>query len=150
MAEFERQVGAVEWRNREQRLKLIGVVCDCCNLKIFPPTIVCPDCSSEVTTKFAFSGRGEIYTYTTQLPPPGKEEDGPKTIAIIKLVEGPFLAAQITDLANPFDPQDRLNSSKPLEIGTQVEMVTRIVNKNGDRGIINYSYKFRPVELKSL
>jgi uncharacterized OB-fold protein len=103
---------------------------------LFPPRDVCPECGKEAKTLFQFSGRGEVYSYTTVYEPPaGYEEQAPYTVAIVKLEEGPLVTAQLTDL-----------DGRKVEIGTPVEMVTRKLRSDGDeRGILVYGYKFRPV-----
>jgi uncharacterized protein len=85
---------------------------------------------------YKFSGRGEVYSFTTIFEPPaGFEENVPYTVALIKLDEGPLVTAQLTDLGET-----------PVEIGMPVEMVTRRLRQDGDeRGLIVYGYKFRPV-----
>lgn len=124
------------WRLRQQRYGLVGEVCPHCSVKIFPPRDVCPECGKEAKEIYQFSGRGEIYSYTTVYEPPaGYEENAPYTVALIKLDEGPLVTAQLTDLGD-----------NPIEIGTRVEMVTRRLRQDGDeRGLIVYGYKFRPV-----
>lgn len=124
------------WRLKKQRYALVGEVCPHCEAKIFPPRDVCPECSQEAKTEFQFSGRGEVYSYTTVYDAPaGYEEQAPYTVALIKLEEGPVITAQLTDLDN-----------QPVEIGMPVEMVTRKLRNDGDeRGLIVYGYKFRPV-----
>jgi uncharacterized protein len=44
------------------------------------------------------------------------------------------VTAQLTDV-----DRDR------VQIGLQVELVTRVLRANGSRGAIEYGYKFRPV-----
>ena len=124
------------WRLRKQRYGLVGEVCPHCEAKIFPPRDVCPECGQEAKTLYSFSGRGEVYSYTTVYDAPqGFEENAPYTVALVKLEEGPLVTAQLTDLG---DDQ--------VEIGTPVEMVTRRLRQDGDeRGLIVYGYKFRPV-----
>lgn len=124
------------WRLKKQRYALVGEVCPHCDAKIFPPRDVCPECSREAKTEFQFSGRGEVYSYTTVYDAPaGYEEQAPYTVALVKLAEGPVITAQLTDLDN-----------KAVEIGMPVEMVTRKLRNDGDeRGLIVYGYKFRPV-----
>lgn len=85
--------------------------------------------------RFAFSGMGEIYSYTVvQEAPEGFEEQAPYVLALVKLDEGPMITAQITDL-----------DEQPLAIGDRVEMVTRKLTTEGKRGMIVYGYKFRKV-----
>jgi hypothetical protein len=124
------------WRLRKQRYGLVGEVCPHCDAKIFPPRDVCPECGGEAKTLFNFSGRGEVYSYTTIYEPPqGYEDQAPYTVALVKLEEGPMVTAQLTDL-----------DKGKVEIGTPVEMVTRRLREDSnERGIIIYGYKFRPV-----
>ncbi len=124
------------WRLKQQRYSLVGEICPYCDAKIFPPCDVCPECGHEAKTQYSFSGRGEVYSYTTVYDPPaGYEEYAPYTVALIKLQEGPLITAQMTDLGDT-----------PVQIGMPVEMVTRRLREDGDeRGILVYGYKFRPV-----
>jgi uncharacterized OB-fold protein len=55
-------------------------------------------------------------------------------VALVKLEEGPLVTAQLADV----EPED-------VSIGMPVEMVTRKLRTEGDRGLIAYGYKFRPV-----
>jgi uncharacterized OB-fold protein len=123
------------WRLKNQRYKLVGEVCPHCTAKLFPPRDVCPECGGEAKTLYHFSGRGEVYSYTTVYDPPaGYEENAPYTVALIKLEEGPMVTAQLTDLGD-----------EEIQIGTPVEMVTRRLRSDGDeRGLLVYGYKFRP------
>ncbi len=124
------------WRLKKQRYSLVGEVCPHCDAKIFPPRDVCPQCGREAKNEYAFSGRGEVFSYTTIYDAPaGFEDVAPYTVALIKLAEGPMVTAQLTDLG-----------SQPVEIGMPVEMVTRRIRQDGDeRGMLVYGYKFRPV-----
>ncbi len=126
---------ARHWRLKKQRYSLVGEVCPHCDSKIFPPRDICPDCGQEAKELYSFSGRGEVYSFTTVYDAPaGYEENAPYTVALIKLNEGPMVTAQLTDLEN-----------RKVEIGTPVEMVTRKLRNDGDeRGMLVYGYKFRP------
>ena len=123
------------WRLKKQRYALVGEVCPHCEAKIFPPRDVCPECGGEAKTAYAFSGKGEVYSFTRMgNAPAGFEEQAPYTVALIKLQEGPIVTAQLTDLGD----QD-------VQIGMPVEMVTRkLRSDDGDKGILVYGYKFRP------
>jgi uncharacterized OB-fold protein len=104
---------------------------------LFPPRDVCPECGAPAKTPFAFSGRGEVFSYSTVFQAPAShEEQAPYTVALVKLEEGPLVTAQLTDV-------DR----KDVKIGMSVEMATRVLQSNGDRGAIVYGYKFRPINL---
>jgi uncharacterized OB-fold protein len=123
------------WRLQQLNYRLIGEVCKECGSKIFPPRDVCPECHQPAYEPFTFSGRGEIYSYTTiRTPPQGYEEYAPYAVALVKLEEGPLVTAQLTDV-----------SADEVQIGQPVEMVTRKIREFGEDGIIVYGYKFRPV-----
>ena len=124
------------WRLKKQRYNLVGEVCPHCEAKIFPPRDVCPNCGGEAKEPYAFSGQGEVFSYTVMHDAPtGYDTTTPYTVAVVKLAEGPMVTAQLTDLGE-----------KPVEIGMPVEMVTRRIREDGsERGIIVYGYKFRPV-----
>lgn len=123
------------WRLKQQRYGLVGEICPHCNYKIFPPRDICPDCGMDAKTTFQFSGKGEVYSFTTvHQAPAGHEENAPYTLALVQLEEGPMISAQLTDL-----------DDKAIEIGMPVEMVTRKLRSEGDRGLLIYGYKFRPM-----
>ncbi len=123
------------WRLRKQRYQLVGEICEKCGSAIFPPRDVCPECEAPAQTPYVFSGRGEVYSYSTVYhPPKGFEEYAPYTVALVRLEEGPMVTAQLTDVA----PEE-------VQIGMPVEMVTRQMYADGEDGVIAYGYKFRPL-----
>ena len=125
------------WRNSRQQLRLEGEICrsqKCHDKKIFPPRDICPDCGQEAKEPYQFSGRGTVYSVTKVIDAPsGHEHNAPYPMALVKLEEGPTLTSQLTDLGNQIP-----------EINMPVEMVTRKLSSDGDKGVINYGYKFRP------
>ncbi len=77
--------------------------------------------------------RGTIYSYTlVQEPPAGFEAQAPYYLALVQLPDGSLITAQLTDF------------TAEVEIGMEVEMVTRKLRTDGERGMIVYGYKFRP------
>lgn len=128
---------ARHWRLKGQRYRLEGEIC-AKGHPVFPPRDICPTCATTAQIPYQFSGKGEVYSYTAVYEAPmGYEETIPYAVALIRLLEGPLVTAQLTDLGD----------EKPY-IGMPVEMVTRKLKEDGDeRGLIVYGYKFRP-ELK--
>ncbi|MCO6449233.1 MAG: Zn-ribbon domain-containing OB-fold protein [Caldilineales bacterium] len=125
---------ARNWRVKKQRYSLTGEICHHCGSKVFPPRDVCPDCTKPAYDPFRLSGRGEVYSFTTVYEAPaGFQAQAPYNLALIKLEEGPMLTAQLTDV----EPGH-------VAIGMPVEMVTRKLGQDGDEGLIQYGYKFRP------
>lgn len=122
------------WRTTGQRYQLVGEVCPHCNNKIFPPRDICPTCEKEAKTPFQFSGKGEVYSFSTiHAAPAGFEKFVPYMVALIRLAEGPLITAQLTDV-----------NEDEVKIGMPVEMVTRVLREDGERGMLVYGYKFRP------
>lgn len=121
------------WRLKQQRYNLVGEKCPDGHY-VFPPRDVCPGCGKEAKELYTFSGKGEVYSFTTIYEAPaGFENQAPYTVALVKLEEGPMITAQLTDV-----------DIESVTIGMPVEMVVRKVSEDGDNGLINYGYKFRP------
>ena len=122
------------WRLREQRYRLQGSRCPDCESLYFPPRQICSKCRGTSLEGHYLSGRGSVYSFTTVYQAPeGFEQNVPYVVALIDLEEGPRLTAQLTDV----DPER-------VEIGMPVEMVIRKWSEQGETGLINYGYKFRP------
>ncbi len=122
------------WRTNKQRYQLVGEECPHCKGKIFPPRDICPTCDKEAKVPYVFSGKGEVFSFSTlHQAPAGFERYAPYTVALVKLSEGPMVTAQLTDV----DASD-------VKIGMPVEMVTRVLCEDGERGMLVYGYKFRP------
>lgn len=78
--------------------------------------------------------RGTVYSFTqVQEPAVGFEAQAPFHLALVELDQGGLITAQLTDVDGD------------LAIGDPVEMVTRKLTTDGERGMIVYGYKFRPV-----
>ncbi len=123
------------WRLRNQRYRLEGTVCSVCGQKSFPPRCVCDSCKSDRLQAYRFSGKGQIYSFSTIFQAPDTfDKDIPYSIALVKLDEGPLITTQLADVK----PED-------IRIGQKVEMVVRKIYEDGENGPIQYGYKFRPV-----
>lgn len=78
--------------------------------------------------------RGIVYSWTTlREAPAGFETQAPYMLALVKLEDGSLITAQLTDYPGE------------AQIGDEVEMVTRKLTTDGERGMIVYGYKFRPI-----
>jgi len=144
---------ARHWRLRHERLQMVGEVCrnEGCEKKIFPPRDICPYCNQPANIEQKFSGRGTVYSYAVVAdnPQAGFEKYVPYVVALIDLEEGPRVTAQLTDLETRWvtkmvEGEEREVMEYQIEMGMPVEMVTRKLSEDGDKGLINYAYKFRP------
>jgi uncharacterized OB-fold protein len=123
------------WRTQKARYALEGIQCESCAGVAFPPRDLCPDCQSPSVRPCQLSGRGEVYSYSTVFAGPnGFAEFAPYVVGLVRLEEGPLVAAQLTDL-----------SEGEVAIGMPVEMITRRLREDGSKGIVVYGYKFRPL-----
>lgn len=123
----------LNWRKQKERYRLIGSECTACKQKFFPPRIICPECRRKGNMKdFAFSGDGEIYSFTeVEVAPAGFENQVPYTLALIKLKEGTIVTGQVTDI-----------QGDEIKIGTKVRSTFRRISEDGKAGAIQYGFKF--------
>lgn len=83
--------------------KLAGSRCLSCEATYLPPMSLCTRCYSDQMEWATFSGRGTlesfsiIYTPLPELSAVGRGRDCPYTVAIVRLVEGGLISAQILD-----------------------------------------------------
>lgn len=86
---------------REGRLTIQR--CSSCHEHYFYPRTHCPRCSSSQVVWVTASGRASLYSYViSHLPAAGFSEEGPFTIAIVKLSEGPLMMTSLRGvLADP-------------------------------------------------
>ncbi len=123
----------LRWRRYAAYYRLEGCVCLDCNKKHFPRIHLC-SCQSTHFSPYVFSGQGAVLTFTQIVNQPAAFTGmGPYCIGLIQLEEGPKVLAQLTDVS--FDD---------LHIGMRVEAVFRKMYASGDKGIINYCFKFVP------
>lgn len=123
------------WREQVRRYRLLGSKCCDCEEISFPYRLVCPKCRSRKCEDYELIGRGKILSFTDINSPPQEHKyNMPYAVALIGLIEGPIITAQITDAR-----------AEELEIGMDVEMVTRKIMEYNEDGIICYGYKFRPI-----
>lgn len=124
------------WREIPQRYNFMGNQCGSCEKIYFPPRESCPICRRKSIGKMKevkLTGKGEVVTYSIiHVGPSGFDEQTPYPIAIIKLVEGPQITAQIVD--SPLED---------IKIGMKVEGTFRKIQEDGHTGAIYYGYKFK-------
>ena len=131
---------AITWRRIPERYRLVGSACGTCRTNYFPTRKLCPKCRrrGKIVQK-QFSGKGKIYSFTEVSEGPlGFELEAPYVLAIVELVEGPRLTAQVVGVCE-----------KDVKIGDEVEMVFRKIFEDGEDGPIHYGYKFRLLKKKS-
>ena len=125
------------WRRIPERYRIIGVKCETCNAHYFPRRSICPKCRRKgKLSELEFSGKGKVYSFTEiSAPPEGFEDQIPYILAIIELEEGAKLTAQIVDAHND-----------DVKIGSKVEQVFRVIQRDDPEGPVHYGFKFRLVE----
>lgn len=125
---------ARHWRQKGPRYRLEGQRSRSTGEVRFPPR---PPALGEDPAEWetvTLSGRGEIYSFSgVRQAPAGYEGLAPYPVALVRLAEGPLVAAQLTDCAE-----------EDLAIGLPVELATRRLIDSGPENILVYGYKFRP------
>jgi len=86
--------------------------CRDCEEVYFPPRPFCPACASKRIEVFAASGRAALHSYViNHLPHPAF--DGPYSIAVVALEEGPRM---LTNIINVEQTPEALQLDMPLEV----------------------------------
>jgi uncharacterized OB-fold protein len=90
--------------------------CNDCAEVYFPPRPFCPACASKSVEVFAASGRALLYSYViNQRPHPAF--DGPYSIAVVELEEGPRM---MTNIVNVEQTPEALQLDMALEVTFEV------------------------------
>ena len=124
------------WRRIPERYRLLGVKCETCDKYFFPKRLLCPNCRRKgKIVGVQYSGKGTVYSFTeVSAPPKGFEDQVPYILAVIELDEGAKLTAQIVD-AHKDD----------VKIGSKVEQVFRVIQRDDPEGLVHYGFKFKLV-----
>ena len=126
------------WREIPSRYNLIGTRCGSCGMLDFPPRSICHQCGRKSIgkmTRLKLKGRGNIISYTVIHEAPSQFDLlKPYVLAVVELEEGVRLTSQIIDV----EPSQ-------VKIGMPVEAAFRRLGQEGEAGVLQYGYKFRPV-----
>ena len=124
------------WRRIPERYRMLGVKCTTCKTHYFPKRNVCPKCRRKgKLEEVAYAGKGKVYSFTEiNAPPVSFEDQAPYVLAIIELDEGAKITGQIVE-ARAVD----------VKIGTRVEPVFRVIQRDDPEGLIHYGFKFKLV-----
>lgn len=123
------------WRETRYRYRLIGEKCRGCGAVFFPRNAVCLHCGGREMDEHKLMETGAVVTWTTiRSPPDGYEKYAPYVVALVELDDGVRVLSQLVDV----EPER-------VEAGMRVEAAFRRIREDGDSGIIEYGYKFRPV-----
>ena len=70
--------------------------CEDCNKAYFPPSPVCPHCTSRAVAWFTASGDATLYSYVIhQRPSKLWKVEGPMSVALVSLAEGPMVLSTV-------------------------------------------------------
>jgi len=123
------------WRNKSFRYRLLGWRCISCGAFHHFKPLVCKRCGSREFREVELPKTGKLLAYTiVKIPPKDFKDKAPYLIGLIELDDGTRILAQLTDFS-----QDELKE------GARVEAVLRKIREDGESGIIEYGYKFRPL-----
>ncbi len=122
------------WRRIPERYRMLGVKCDNCSTTYFPKRQICPKCRRKgKISEIQFAGKGKVFSFSeVNAPPEGFEDQVPYVLAIIELEEGAKLTGQIVDVAKT-----------DVKIGSKVQAVFRVIQRDDPEGLVHYGFKFR-------
>lgn len=86
--------------------------CNACDKAYFPPRPFCPECLGSDVQVVSCSGRATLYSYVINHRP-HPAFDGPYSIAIVELEEGPHLMSNIVGVEQT---PEALKLDMPLEV----------------------------------
>jgi uncharacterized OB-fold protein len=86
--------------------------CDDCQQVYFPPRPFCPSCASRDVSVFNASGKAMLYSYVINHRP-HPVFDGPYSIAVVQLEEGPRM---MTNIINVEQTPEALTLDMPVEV----------------------------------
>ena len=118
-------------REIPQRLRLEAGSCTKCGFVAFPPRRICPSCAGIKFKQISLKPEGKVITYT--LIRVAAEEFAlqvPYVVAIVETPEGARLTTQVVDC-----------SPEEVAIDSEVFLMTRKIQTEGNAGIYQYGYK---------
>lgn len=122
----------LQWRLKKAKYALKGTKCSGCSALFFPARNYCTNCKDTNTKPHDFSGSGTIESFTVIRAAP-KGFRAPYVVALVRLKEGPLVAAQLT------------SDGKSVAVGSRVVAVFRKISDTEVSGVINYGFKFESV-----
>jgi uncharacterized OB-fold protein len=118
-------------REIPQRMRLEAAKCQQCGYLSFPPRLICPECGNKDFATISLKPEGTIITYTViHVAADAFATQTPFPVAVIETAEGARLTAQVVDCR----PDE-------LAIGKKVRLMTRLIQRETQGGILLYGYK---------
>jgi len=119
------------WRETPQRYRLEAGKCTKCGKVHYPPRLICDVCRSQDFEKVTVSDEATIVTFTVIHTPPSQFKDqAPYAIAVVETKDGLRSTFQVAD-----------SDGSDLEIGTKVRLQFRMIQQEGEAGVIAYGHK---------
>lgn len=122
------------WRETPRRYRYEATRCDECGKVFFPPRATCdPWCGCKLTP-CTMATTGKVLTYTViYIAPDAFSDEAPYILAICEMDDGARLTAQLADCA-----------PESAAVGMPVRIEFRLIQKDGEAGILMYGYKVVP------
>lgn len=122
------------WREMPQRYRMEAGKCKKCGKVFFPPRLVCDACKAEEFEMVVLPREGKIVSFTeVHTPASNFSDEAPFAVGVIDLGDDVKILAQVVDC----DPGE-------VAIGAPVRLEFRLLQKDGDSGVLCYGYKAVP------
>lgn len=123
------------WRKFRSRYRLLGNECLKCKRKHYPPVLLCKACGSEEFKEYIYPPVAKLITWSkVNASPKGFERYTPYIVAIVELEGGERMSTQIVDI-----------EESELKYEMKLSACFRKIYVDGDKGIIHYAIKFKPL-----
>lgn len=127
-------ITARNWREAPQRYRGEAGKCKKCSKLYFPPRLVCRDCGGREFETVKLVREGKVLTHTIIRTPSSQFSSvSPFAMGIVELEDGVKITTQIVD--TPIGS---------VKTGMKVKVEFRLVQKDGDSGVLFYGYKCVP------
>jgi len=125
---------ARNYREYRHRYRMEAGKCKKCGKICFPHRLVCPVCGHREFEDVKLADHGKVKTFTViDVAPTGFEDEVPYAIGVVELADGVRTMMQIVDC-----------NADEIKIDMPVKIEFRLVQKEGDAGILMYGYKAVP------
>lgn len=121
-------------RGMPQRYRLEAGKCAACGYIAFPPRVICPECESREFEQTRLAESGKVATFTViRVAPDNFTDEAPYAMAIVDLDGGSRIMCQVVDC-----------DLDKVAIGMNVRIEFRLIQSEGEAGLLYYGYKAVP------
>jgi len=130
MEELMETIAEDYWEEIDGEIRLFAYYCRSCNLAHLPKTLLCSGCGAAEMERRPVSGKGTLYTHSTQYVIPAGYE-GPYSVGYVDFTGGPRVFGHV-----------RSESGSELKIGDEVRLEKAVLfqRQPSDTPVISFRF----------